>query len=100
MFFNWSEAYDFNGELVRYRIQVCKDWAFLPQDVIYESNGQFGLSATVPMPPAATYYWRVIATNERGLQQIPFDEILTRTGVHNGILSFTITDGGEVLNTQ
>ncbi|MEG1471657.1 MAG: CotH kinase family protein [Clostridia bacterium] len=100
LFFNWSEAYDFNGELVRYRIQVCKDWAFLPQDVIYESNGQFGLSATVPMPPAATYYWRVIATNERGLQQIPFDEILTRTGVHNGILSFTITDEGEVKNTQ
>lgn len=95
----WENAYDFDGDLVYYDVQVATDWSFAPNTLIYESQRQLTTDAALPLPAAGTYYWRVIATNESGYSQTAFDGVETSTGSHSGMRRFSITEKGTVNNT-
>ena len=94
----WEAAYDFDGEFVRYDVQVANDWTFEPETVLWESEGQLSLSARLDLPPEGTYYWRVTATNESGYTQRSFDQEITASGAHSGMRSFTVNEDGTVTN--
>lgn len=95
----WENAYDFDGDLVYYDVQVATDWSFAPETIVYDSKHQLTADAALPLPQAGTYYWRVVATNESGYTQSAFDAVETSTGVHNGMRRFTIKPEGTVDNT-
>ncbi len=98
---SWDDAYDFDGDLVRYQVEVASDWSF-EREVLVFSQGPGFLALEAEMPPlnAGTYYWRVIATDERGNSQIAFDHVYTDTGEHHGMRRFVITEDGQVINPQ
>ena len=43
----WDSAYDFDGEFIRYDVQVARDWSFESGTVVYESLGQLDTQALV-----------------------------------------------------
>ena len=65
-----------------------------------KQEGFLALEAEMPPLNAGTYYWRVIATDERGNSQIAFDHVYTDTGEHHGMRRFVITEDGQVINPQ
>jgi len=95
---SWEAAYDFEGDFVRYDVQVASDWTFEPETILWENLGQLAVSARLDMPPPGTYYWRVTATNERGFTQIAFDHVITSSGMHAGMRAFTVREDGTVVN--
>lgn len=95
---NWTAAYDFEGEFVKYDVQVASDWTFAPGVIVWESKGQLETTATLTKPAADTYYWRVIGTNEGGVSQSAFDQVETATGVHTGMRRFTVKADGTVVS--
>lgn len=95
----WDSAYDFDGEFIRYDVQVARDWSFESDTLVYESLGQLDTQALVEMLPPGTYYWRVVATNESGYTQIAFDQVETDSGAHEGTRRFVIYEDGTVGNT-
>lgn len=96
----WGEAYDFGGELVYYTLEVASDWSFGPESLVYAGNPrQLMPEAEIPALPEGTYYWRVIAANESGYEQLAFDQVVTDSGSHFGMRRFSITGDGEVNNT-
>ena len=96
----WSDAYDFDGELVYYDVQVAADWSFQPESIVFESKRQLKLQTELPILPEGTYYWCVRATNESGETQIAFDQVFSATGAHQGMRRFFITKDGQVNNPQ
>ena len=96
--FSWTPAYDFSANLIQYAVQVASDWTFEPETILWESKRQFTLSAKWAIPPAGTYYWRVVAINESGYRQIAFDQVETDSGFHNGMRAFTVREDGTVIN--
>ena len=94
----WAESYDLDGEFLRYDVQLCRDWQF--EDVIWEQKGLLSTSASLPLPEAGEYYWRVTVTNESGYTQTSFDSVVTSTGSHNGMRRFTIGQDGTVVNPE
>lgn len=96
----WDSAYDFDGEFIRYDVQVARDWSFESDTLVYESLGQLDTQALVEMLPPGTYYWRVVATNESGYTQIAFDQVVTDSGAHEGTRRFVVYEDGTVGNTQ
>jgi len=95
---SWAEAYDFNAEFIYYNVQIAKDWSFAPDTVVYESLDQMPSNTTVPMLPPGNYYWRIIARNESGKTQIPFDQVATDSGIHQGMRRFIVLEDGKVQN--
>ncbi len=95
----WDSAYDFDGEFIRYDVQVARDWSFESDTLVYESLGQLDTQALVEMLPPGTYYWRVVATNESGYTQIAFDQVVTDSGAHEGTRRFVVYEDGTVGNT-
>lgn len=96
----WGDAYDFDGELVHYKVEVATDWSFRPETIVFESPRQLKLQSEIPVLPEGTYYWRVAAANESGKTQIAFDQVFSDAGAHQGMRRFTITKDGQVSNTQ
>ncbi len=98
---SWGDAYDFDGELVYYNVEVAADWSFRPETIVFcESPRQLKLQTEIPVLPEGTYYWRVTATNESGKTQVAFDQVYSDTGVHQGMRRFSITKDGQVNNSQ
>ena len=95
----WDSAYDFDGEFIRYDVQVARDWSFESGTVVYESLGQLDTQALVETLQPGTYYWRVVATNESGYTQIAFDQVETDSGAHGGTRRFVVYEDGTVENT-
>lgn len=98
LWLSWGAAYDFDGEFIRYDVQVATDWSFAPEAIVFESKEQLGLSAHLPMPPAGTYFWRVVAHNESNETQIAFDQVITSTGAHGGMRQLVVSPDGTVSN--
>lgn len=92
----WDESYDFDGEFLRYDVQLCRDWKF--EDVLWEGKGLLGTEARLPLPGAGTYFWKVTVTNESGFTQESFDSVTTSSGIHAGMRRFTIQADGTVVN--
>ncbi len=95
---SWAEAYDFNAEFIYYNVQIAKDWSFAPGTIVYESLDQLPSNTIVPMLPPGNYYWRIIARNESGKTQIPFDQVATDSGLHQGMRRFIVLENGKVEN--
>lgn len=95
---SWTEAYDFNAEFIYYNVQIAKDWSFAPGTIVYESLDQLPSNTIVPMLPPGNYYWQIIAKNESGKTQIPFDQVATDSGLHQGMRRFIVLENGKVEN--
>ncbi len=95
---NWDAAYDFDGEFVRYDVQVARDWSF--EDALMEAKGILETQAAFDVPEAGEYFWRVIAKNESGQTQVAFDSIVTATGAHHGMRHFQLSEDGEAVNYE
>ncbi len=93
---SWDESYDFDGEYLRYDVQLCRDWEF--KDVLWEAKGLLETEARLPLPGAGTYFWKVTVTNESGFSQVSFDSIVTSSGIHPGMRRFMVQADGTVVN--
>jgi spore coat protein H len=93
--FNWDESYDFHGEDITYHFIVAKDWAF--KDIVYEKSQVNNTTIQIESLEPGEYYWRVTATNESGMTQLPFDTLFdSDRNPHSGLKRFYITPDGEV----
>ena len=95
---SWDSAYDFDGEFVRYSVQVSKDWSF--SEVLWETKDVLDTQAVMPALEPGEYFWRVVAVNESGHSQVAFDSVLTATGAHNGMRRFMVEEDGTVVNPE
>jgi len=95
--FNWDESYDFQAEDITYLLQVSRDYDFT--QIIAEEPVINLTEMTIRISlPEGAYFWRVIATNESGYQQYPFDYYRDPDNVfHTGMRQFYITSEGGVL---
>jgi spore coat protein H len=97
--FTWEEAYDFKAEDISYQFMVATDWEFknVIRDVTLINTNQ----VEVPKLEPGTYFWRVLATNERGKTQVPFDFYVDSFYVpHYGLKYLYISPDGEILERQ
>ena len=96
--FVWEESYDFDGQSVSYEFEVSRNWNFsgeLESHIITGST-----SVSIPLPEPGAYFWRVIATNEDGKSQTPFDLYRDAEGDrHEGMKYFYITADNQVLES-
>ena len=46
----WDPAYDFDGEFIRYDVQVATDWTFEKGTIVTESLGQLACEAIFELP--------------------------------------------------
>lgn len=97
---HWNEAYDFDGELVRYDVQIATDWSFSKDAIVLERLNQLPIQIEIPLLTEGVYYWRVVARNESGETQIAFDQVFTSSGAHQGMRRFTVNPDGTVSNSQ
>ncbi len=95
---SWNDSYDFDGEFLRYRVQLARDWTF--EDPVFEADGLLVTRASLPVPEAGEYYWRVTVKNESGREQTAFDNVVTASGSHTGMRRFTIGHDGTVVNAE
>jgi spore coat protein H len=99
MRFNWDEAYDFQADDISYKFEVSKDWDFKTQVAdITITNINY---VQIPKLESGTYFWRVVATNERGKTQTPYDYYVDSLSIpHYGMKYMYISPKGEVIEKQ
>lgn len=96
LYFHWDEAYDFDAEDITYRFQISSDWDF--NEILYETEIINITETQIDLLDEGTYFWRVIATNESGYQQYPFDAYKdAERERHSGMKILYITSDGRVL---
>lgn len=97
--FAWEEAYDFDAEDINYHFMVATDWEFknIVRDVTLKDTNQI----EVPELEPGTYFWRVLATNESGYTQEPFDFYVDSNYLpHYGMKYLYISPDGKILEKQ
>jgi spore coat protein H len=95
MRFNWDDAFDFNNEKITYQFMVARDWEF--KEMVIRKNISYLTYVDVPYLDPGTYFWRVIATNERGNSQMAFDYYRdAENGQHSGMKYLLIAENGEI----
>lgn len=96
LLFKWEESYDFDAQNITYEFVLSKDWEL--REIIYSGTIQNITSYQIDMPESGTYFWRVMATNEDGKTQYPFDYYIDAEGmVHPGLKYLFISTEGEIL---
>jgi len=94
--FEWDESYNFKPQNVTYHFSVSKDPTF--RKIIYETDVLNQTITEAPVFEPGTYFWRVIATNEAGKIQYPFDDYEDPDGYpYDGMKIFSITPDGDVV---
>lgn len=94
--FNWEESYDFDAQDITYRFMVSRDWDF--QEIIVDATTTNITLSTIDVLEPGVYFWRVIATNQDGKVQYPFDYYMDAEGYqHSGMKILYITEDGRVL---
>lgn len=94
--FIWDEAYDFDAENIAYHFEVSTDFHF--SNIISQKDTMNITSVDTEIFPPGDYFWRVIATNESGKIQYPFDAYLDEDFYpYAGMKFFTITPDGRVI---
>jgi spore coat protein H len=95
LIFGWGEAYDFDAQNINYRFILSTDWEF--NEILYDQNTNL-TEIKIPKLDEGTYFWRVIASNEDGYIQYPFDHYRdAESNSQSGMKSLYITQAGEVL---
>lgn len=94
--FYWNTSYDFNAENITYQIQLSRDYEF--NEVILEATTtNFPQVEFDNVLEPDTYFWRVIARNESGYQQFPFDNYMDDLNIrHNGLQVFYVYADGTL----
>jgi len=95
--FNWGESYDFNAQNITYDFVVSRNWQF--SDIVYEKTISGLTLIEIEKLEPGTYFWRVIATNESGKSQLPFDSYRESGSSQQyfGMKYLQITSNGQVL---
>ena len=97
--FNWDPAYDFDGQEITYQFMVSKDWSF--NEIVYEEILNNVNVVDIDMLDPGIYFWRVIATNEDGYSQFPFDNYFDGAEeFHAGMKYMSITPDGQILENN
>ena len=92
--FNWDEAYDFDAQNITYQFVLSKNWDLT--DIIYQQEITNFLEIEVDLLEPGQYFWRVIAVNEDGKTQYPFDYFRDIEGTyHYGMRYFYILSDGQ-----
>ena len=96
LIFGWDQSFDFDAEDISYHFILSKDWNF--NEIVFETEILNISEIIIDMPEQGTYFWRVIATNESGYSQFPFDAYKdAERRRHSGMKYLSITAEGEVL---
>jgi len=96
LIFTWEESYDFNAADISYHFVLSKDWGF--NSIVFEETLSNTTSLKIDALPPGTYFWQVIATNENGITQYPFNTYWDAENlIHRGLKYLYITSDGKVL---
>jgi spore coat protein H len=94
--FIWDDAYDFDGENIAYHFEVSTDFNF--DNIVYQNDTMNVTSMDTEIFPPGEYFWRVLATNQSGKTQYPFDAYLdAEFRPYPGMKYFNITADGEII---
>ncbi|HOJ00802.1 MAG TPA: CotH kinase family protein [Anaerolineaceae bacterium] len=92
--FSWDEAYDFDAQNITYQLSISKNWNF--REIVFQTEVVNFLSVELNLLPPGEYFWRIIAVNEDGKMQYPFDYYTDLNGVeHPGIRNFYINQENQ-----
>lgn len=69
--FKWNKSYDLQGDAINYDFQLSDDRNF--SNIIKEIKDIKDLKVEIENIQRGIYYWRVIARDEKGNTQIPYD---------------------------
>ena len=70
--FQWDVSYDLQGDDLSYTFQLSKDPQFTK--MVNEQSDLAGTKVEVNILEAGQYFWKVIATDSKGNEQISFDK--------------------------
>lgn len=70
--FKWDPSYDFGGNKLTYRLEVCTKPDF--SEDYFAIDGLSDTKYSIEKPPKGKYYWRVVAINGKGMEQAAFDD--------------------------
>ena len=95
----WDASYDFDGEMISYRVTLASDPDFA--DVLAAEDNLVIPQLSVDNPGEGQYFLKVEATNESGYTQVAFDTYVrtddTALGKVYGTLCFYIMADGSVV---
>ena len=77
--FKWEASHDLQGDPLKYTFQLSNQADFSTMIVNENVNGQF--EKTIATLEKGRYYFRVLIQDNKGHTQIPFDYVLTDSGV-------------------
>lgn len=90
--FTWEASHDLQGDKISYHFQISKTPDFASA-LINIADAQ-GFTYNIPALPAGRYYWRVLLTDSKGNNQIPFDYYRDNSGiVHWGVQQIIVPGG-------
>jgi spore coat protein H len=69
--FHWDQSYDIQGDDLFYTFQLAKDIEF--KNIILEQKGLIEPNTSAAITEKGRYFWRVLISDTKGHQQIPFD---------------------------
>lgn len=99
MLFMWEEVYDFRGGEITYDFIVSRSADF--QDVAHQTRLTNQTSIEIPRLEPGEYYWRVVATNQHGKSQVPFDYYTISDDEWGfGMKYLGITPDGQIIEKQ
>lgn len=78
--FTWEAAYDLQNDPLSYHLIVSRDSEFT--DLILDVEDIFLTSYTIPKLPDGTYYFKVLAKDDKGNEQVSFDYTVTEDGLY------------------
>ena len=96
---SWDASYDFDGEMISYRVTLARDPDLA--DVVATEDDLIIPQLSVDDPGEGQYFLKVEATNESGYTQVAFDTYVrtddTALGKAYGTLCFYIMADGSVV---
>lgn len=86
--FSWDASYDIQGDDIFYTLQISTDPAFT--QIVHEKKDMIETTYTLDQLEKGTYYWRVIAKDTKGNEQMAFDELDEDGIVYFGVKKFSV----------
>lgn len=86
---SWGLSFDIQGDDLHYDVMVATDPQFA--NVVETHTQLTGLSVTIQKPKPGVYYWKVIARDSHGNENVSFDYYTDREGDnHYGMREFEV----------